>query len=245
MSYYDYFLNSPSSVVELELFEISHPSFSKVYRIVRNSAQGITATLEAWQIREITRAGGSIVTVFLEDVTKQDECPYSVGDVITLVGITIGTTNWNGAHAVTGVNSDGSFTFASAGPVDETQFTGHSTLTVFFEYYPLQISSGLISSDDLDQAISIDLGDLGTVIPQELDAINAAGTFDKKPTLVYRTFRSDDLSAPMYGPNRFKVNDISFKKQGASFDASAPKVNSSATGKIYTIDVFPMLQGFL
>lgn len=45
-TYTEYFLNSPSSVAQLELLEISHPNFSKVYRIVRNSVAGCTVTHE-------------------------------------------------------------------------------------------------------------------------------------------------------------------------------------------------------
>jgi hypothetical protein len=165
MSYYSYFLNSSSSVVQLELFEISHPSFSKTYRIVRNAVDGVTVTLE--------------------DASSH-----------------------------------------------------------LFEYYPLKVTPAT-SGDDLEQVLNIDLGDLGQVVPQEIDAVNAAGTLSTKPTLIYRTYRSDDLSAPLEGPHRFQVNNISFKKEGASFEASAPKVNQTSTGEIYTLDRFPMLQGFL
>lgn len=37
-----FFLNAKSDVVQLELFEISHPNFSKVYRFVRNAVDGVT-----------------------------------------------------------------------------------------------------------------------------------------------------------------------------------------------------------
>jgi hypothetical protein len=43
--YVEYFLNSRASVVQLELLEISHPSFSQTYRIVRNAADGVTIDL--------------------------------------------------------------------------------------------------------------------------------------------------------------------------------------------------------
>lgn len=42
----EFFLSSPPSVVQLETLEISHPQFTKTYRIVRNAKDGITATLE-------------------------------------------------------------------------------------------------------------------------------------------------------------------------------------------------------
>jgi hypothetical protein len=165
MSYVDFFLNSDSKVVELELLEISHPDFSQVYRIVRNKISGVTVTLE----------DSSVET---------------------------------------------------------------------FDYYPLQIKP-TASSDDLDQKLEIILGDLGSVLPMELDNVNVAGTFGIKPVCIYRTYRSDDLSAPLNGPIEFEIRNISFKKQGASFDAVAPRLNVNSTGEIYSIDRFPMLAGFL
>jgi hypothetical protein len=163
--YSEFFLNSASSVVQLELIEISHPSFSKVYRVVRNAIDGVTVTLE----------------------------------------------------------------------------TG---LVANFEYYPLNIKPTGVS-DDLDQTLEIQLGDLGEIIPYELDNIAADGTFNIKPTLLYRTYRSDDLTQPLYGPFRYVISNMPFTKEGVVLNAGAPRVNQNTTGEIYTIDRFPTLQGFL
>lgn len=164
-SYSEFFLNSAGSVIQFETVEITHPSFSKTYSIVRNAINGLSATLEDTTVRQ-------------------------------------------------------------------------------FEYYPLRITPSK-SSDDLDQALKIELGDLGQVIPQELDNVNAAGTFLTKPVFKYRTFRSDDLSSPLFGPLVLTINGLAFNKQGVSFNAEAPKVNINSTGEIYTINRFPMLKGFL
>ena len=40
--YVDFFLSAAASVVRIECLEISHSSFSQVYRVVRNATQGIT-----------------------------------------------------------------------------------------------------------------------------------------------------------------------------------------------------------
>jgi hypothetical protein len=164
--YSEFFLNSGSNIVELELIEISHPNFTKTYYLVRNAIDGVTVTLE----------GGL------------------------------------GSKA--------------------------------FEYYPLQITP-VGSGDDLDQVLKVQLGDLGELLPQELDAIFTANGFGIKPTLIYRTYRSDDLTAPLYGPLRFEINNISFKAEGAVFEATAPKLNTAATGELYTTNRFPMLRGFI
>jgi hypothetical protein len=114
----------------------------------------------------------------------------------------------------------------------------------FFQYYPLQIK-GIAANQTLDQVLQVQLGDLGTVLPRELDAVAAAGTFGTKPIVKYRTYRSDDLNAPMYGPIILEIINMPFNSEGASFEASAPSVNMNKTGEIYTLDRFPMLRGFL
>jgi hypothetical protein len=163
--YSEFFLNSNSHVVELELIEINHPNFTKSYYIVRNAVAGVTVTLE--------------------NLSEQE-----------------------------------------------------------FEYYPLQISpTG--SGDDLDQVLKVQLGDLGDILPNELKAVYAANGFAIKPTLIYRTYRSDDLTKPLYGPLTFEVCNITFKKEGAAFEARAPRLNSVATGELYTTNRFPMLRGFI
>jgi len=165
VSLVDFFLNSKSTIVQFETIEISHPDFSKIYRVVRNKTDGLTATLE-------------------------------------------------------------------------------TTAVVTFDYYPLQISKSS-TEDDLDYAIEIEIGDLGEVLPTELDLVQAGNGFATKPTLLYRTYRSDDLSVPMFGPVSLEITEITFNKTGAKFEAKAPSLNINRTGEVYSIDRFPMLRGFL
>lgn len=163
--YAAFFLNSPSSTVQLDLIEIEHPHFTQRYRKVRNARLGVTVTLE----------------------------------------------------------------------------TGEEAT---FDYYPLRIRpTG--SADDLDQILKIDLGDLGEVLPLELDAVTEANGMGVKPIVRYRIYRSDDLSEPMYGPLLLEVQTFSFAREGASFEAKAPSLNINRTGELYHIERFPMLRGFL
>lgn len=164
--YSEFFLNTPSRVVQLELLEISHPNFSKVYRIVRNNRLGCTVTLED--------------------------------------GIT----------------------------------------TVFFEYYPVKITRSN-TDNSLDQVYKIQLGDLGELIPKELDLVSAADGFLVKPQVRYRTYRSDDLSKPLLGPMDLEIVDMPMTREGASFEAQAPSLNNTQTGEVYDFDRFPGLRGFL
>lgn len=164
-NYSEYFLNSKSSIVQLELLEISHSKFTKVYRVVRNSVGG--------------------VTVKLEDDTTQT-----------------------------------------------------------FDYYPLQISP-MDSTDDLDQAIKISFGDLGEVLPKELDNVSSLNGFAEKPIVKYRIYRSDDLENVLAGPFILEIKTFSFAREGSTFEAKAPSLNINKTGETYKLDRFPMLRGFL
>lgn len=113
-----------------------------------------------------------------------------------------------------------------------------------FVYYPARVTQQG-ARDDLDSAIQVDLGDLGEVIPGEVDAVAEAGGFEIKPQMRYWTFRSDMLTAPIFGPIDLEIPSFSFTEEGASFEARAPSLNSSKTGERWTLDRFPMLRGFV
>jgi len=164
-SYSEFFLRSKSSVVELECLQISHPNFTKVYRLVRNSTNGALLRYE------------------------------------------------NG-------------------------------IQYQHDYQQLAITK-LGSRGDLDQGLRISFGDLGEVIPNEIDAITAANSFNIKPRVEYRTFRSDDLNTVMFGPLILEIKSFSFTREGSTFEASAPQLNINKTGELYKIDRFPSLRGLL
>jgi hypothetical protein len=115
---------------------------------------------------------------------------------------------------------------------------------VNFTYYPARISR-VSAQTDLDQQLQIDLGDLGKVIPLEVDRIRAASNFITKPTVVFRSYRSDNLNTVMYGPVRLLADSIAFTKTGSTVLANAPQLNTAETGETYTVDRFPMLNGLL
>lgn len=166
IEYNRYFLASRTTVVQLETIEISHPAFSKTYRVVRNATKGVTVRLET---------GG----------------------------------------------------------------------TASFEYYPLKIVPKA-ARDDLDQNITITFGDLGEILPLELDRVmNYAGGMDIKPVVKYRVYRSDDLDHVLYGPLVLEVEAFTFNREGSTFDAKAPSLNLTRTGEIYSLTRFPGLRGFL
>lgn len=164
-AYSEFFLNSNSSVVQLECLEISHSAFSETYYIVRNASLGVTVTHEDDTIHDYT-------------------------------------------------------------------------------YYPCKLSlTG--PRDDLDHILKVELGDLGELIPEELDNIRAADLMAEKPQVIYRVYRSDALTTVLYGPLKLEISTFTFNKQGAAFEAKAPSLNVSKTGELYTLGRFPMLRGVL
>jgi hypothetical protein len=113
-----------------------------------------------------------------------------------------------------------------------------------FPFYPMEITE-LGDQADLDTGIRVNFGDLGTVLPKELDAVYSADAMAIKPTIVYRVYRSDDLTAPLIGPLTLQASTFSFTREGAAFEAAAPYLNTTKTGESYNMTRFPMLRGFL
>lgn len=161
--YTEFFLSAPSAVAQLELLEITHPNFTKRYRICRNRISGVTVTLED----------------------------------------------------------------SSSG---------------FFGYYPVGIKP-MGSRDDLEQGFTVTISDAGDTLGTELEAVDAADGFRIKPTFVYRAYRSDNLTTPLYSAVTLEIGKVSKDYQGFSFEARAPGLNVGKTGVLYRIDAFEMLRG--
>lgn len=113
-----------------------------------------------------------------------------------------------------------------------------------FQYCPMSILEGQIG-DDLDFSLRIQIMDLGEILADEMDEVADNDGFDTEPTVVYRSFRSDDLTAPLFGPITLKVQNLTFDANGAIFDAIAGNENSQKTGDVYTLERFPMLRASL
>lgn len=111
-------------------------------------------------------------------------------------------------------------------------------------YYPMSFEPSE-TRENLDVGFSVHFGDLGLIIPMELDLLKLADNLIVKPTVAYRQYRSDTLTAPMNGPWKFEVRNIARKGEGAVLELAAPKMNINATGEVYTPIRFPMLYGAL
>jgi hypothetical protein len=114
-----------------------------------------------------------------------------------------------------------------------------------YEYCPMRVLP-IASEEDLVQSLSVTLGDVGEIIATELANVWEANGLNTRPTLTYRAYRSDDLSAPIADSERvLEIASVSTSREGAAFEARAPELNASRTGELYTVERFPMLGGFL
>lgn len=114
----------------------------------------------------------------------------------------------------------------------------------WYEYVPLTIQRGS-NSDDLDQEITIGVGDLGGDFPKELDAARASQYSHIRPTLNYREYNLSDLTKPQLTILGLEVTDYEPKREGAVFVCRAKQMNLTKTGGVYTLDNTPTLRGFV
>lgn len=113
-----------------------------------------------------------------------------------------------------------------------------------YQYVPMQLSlSG--PREDLDVILNVQLGDLGEIIPTQIDSVRENDGFDTLPTVIYRTYRSDDLSTPLYGPIYLYIKKFALTGKGALFEAKARSLNVNRTGERYSIARFSMLKGLV
>jgi hypothetical protein len=312
-TYSEYFLNSPSNVVRLETIEISHPNFTQTYRIVRNAINGLAAFDETGlshnydyypcQIKatsakddldqelEITFGDlGDILpkeldAVFNAGLLGDDVAPhaghgansgvndglhpetyyvfmtalvavpgtpgrefavskvYQVTDVEDMVN-TPGDGFDHGRISMpfpAGVVADAFRIYVSPAPFVESvweqefcQWFQYPVSIWFASAVAYNMTGALPALDSAHGALS------GNSRPG--DAVKGAG-FLTKPTITYRSWRSDDLFHVLDGPIKFEGISLAFDVQGCTIRAGAPRLNLVSTGESYTVDRFPMLRG--
>lgn len=160
-----YWLVGRHDDVRLECIEIYHPDFSRVYRFVRNHAQGVTVRHE-----------------------NGEWCEY--------------------------------------------------------DYLPITVQPAK-SSDNLQQAFTIGIGDVGDVMPYEIQRLRNGNYPTTRPTVNYRVYLTSDLTTPLTSVLGLEVTDNQPKEAGAVFVCKAKETNKTATGVKYTLDTFPTLRGFM
>ena len=129
---------------------------------------------------------------------------------------------------------------------DTTGFTAtiETGQEVRFDYIPLEVMPDATKAD-LDLGFEIEFGDVGEILPLELDSIIADNSFTTKPELVYRVFRGDDSQNVLYGPIRLEIETVAFTKDGATIRANVRRFSLTRTGLIYRLTEFPTMRGYL
>jgi hypothetical protein len=162
-TFYEYMMTAPPVDVLLETLELSHPSWSQEYLLIRNDCLGRTLVTEE-------------------------------------------------------------------GPKD-------------FIFLPINLKRSA-DKGDLDKSVTVDLGDLGELIPREIERMEADDSLGVSPRLVYRGFSS--VSGDMvYGPLILEVKVGALGQSGARLEAGPKSVNTSRTGLSFTVETIPPIRAFL
>ena len=109
-----------------------------------------------------------------------------------------------------------------------------------YEYQPMSIKRNNVSND-LEQQLSITLADMEDHFFKQV--INTMDS-NTRPSVVFKLFSDQDLEAPLMTMQKLEIASLSKDSAGlATFDAQAPELNSVKTGRIYTLEDFPLLRG--
>lgn len=114
-----------------------------------------------------------------------------------------------------------------------------------YQYSPITIKKSK-SDNDLDQSITIGVGDLGELLPADIDRLRNSQQYSQvRPVLNYREYLLSDLSKPVLSVLGLEVTDWQPNKDGSVFVCKARELNLTKTGTVYTLDKFPTLRGFI
>ena len=109
-----------------------------------------------------------------------------------------------------------------------------------YEYQPMSIKRNNVSND-LEQQLSITLADMEDHFFKQV--INTMDS-NTRPSVVFKLFSDQDLVTPLMTMQKLEIASLSKDGSGlATFEAQAPELNSVKTGRIYTLEDFPLLRG--
>lgn len=135
--------------------------------------------------------------------------------------------------------------FANAHRYVQNHSDGVTVGGAYYAYAPIGIKKSNVN-DDLDQSITVTVGDLGQALTDDLDRVRADEQYLKiKPVLNYYEYLLSNLNAPALSVTGLEVTDAQFAKEGVAFVCRAKQLNLTKTGLIYSLDKFPTLRGFL
>ncbi|MBN6526639.1 DUF1833 family protein [Acinetobacter pittii] len=112
----------------------------------------------------------------------------------------------------------------------------------YYEYLPLTIQrSGMLG--DLDQTLTVSVSGLGDILPDEFERVLEGQYADVKPTVNYRLYSSDNLNTPIHYLLGLQLAGVSMNNKAVTFKAESPRLNTSKTGDIFSLDRFSGLKG--
>lgn len=124
-------------------------------------------------------------------------------------------------------------------PMDLTHEDGQ---TFTYSYAPLNVTRGN-EEENLDQKITVSIGDVGSEIPDLVDLI-LKDAERVPPILNYRAYVIGKYDTPCSLAKDLEIIVITRDWKGTSFEAQAPGLNNSGNGQIYSASTDPSLEGF-
>lgn len=114
----------------------------------------------------------------------------------------------------------------------------------YYEYAPIKLQRGQ-SNEKLSQTITVTIGDLGMIIPQEVDRLYGSEHELEHPMLTYRSYLLSNLNEPFETARGLKITENTPQPWGAMFKAQVRSLNDNKSGRGFTLDKWRALRGFL
>ena len=116
---------------------------------------------------------------------------------------------------------------------------------VEYVYQPMSIQRSTVTND-LDQKLNLTIADVDDELIKSVVSARLGANWKVRPSVKWRLYRDDDLTAPMVSLQTLEVATLSKDGSGnCTFDAQAPELNSVKTGEIYSLERFPLLRGMI
>ena len=112
-----------------------------------------------------------------------------------------------------------------------------------YEYLPMTVRAAK-AADDLQQSFTMGIGDVGEIVPNEIDRLRRGTHRTVRPVVNYRVYLTSDLANPMNSVRGLEITDNQPQKQGAVFACKARELNKTDTSVIFTTNLLPTLAGF-
>lgn len=107
---------------------------------------------------------------------------------------------------------------------------------------PIELAKST-DEDNLDQSIGFTIGDLGETIPNLLDLIINDEEIEL-PMVAYRAYIIGNYTTPTIISKNLELLSFSRDWQASQGEASAPGLNESGNGEVYSASTDPSLIGF-